>query len=610
MSPRSVLWSLLCCVLMVFASCHHPVPTTQAPSADPELASVDSLMWQQPDSALTRLIPYFDTEAGTAFDRHYAHLLLSELLYKNDYEQTNRGALLHAVDYFDSICGRDALNASPANTFLDARAHYIKGVGYYERDSLVEACQEYLKAVEIMESRFDENELTGQKAKLTALAFSHLTQLFSDQYLQEQCVYFGKLALAYYRKYDANCLHLAWILDEIGEQYDIKGKSDSALYYYHQALEEISDTNVLLYRDIITHLSLINYKTSRHSEISIQQLHRLISKAQNSKESVARSLVLGEIYYHEKQMDSAWYYLHKVFQESESIGAKKQAAEWLIEICKKQNKENETFDYSDFLAPYANLDENQSKIKSQLTEIYKNYNLGRQELCHNQKKNENQRWTLILFVSLFIVILVITILYRKNKKESENLEMQIKKERRFHEIQQKSLSTRLKNSNETLKNALEKIECFEAEQKKIKQDDSLSSGKKRYEEFKQTSICREILNIVDQLNADQRTVLKTDMEVKGYKSFALSNQQQSQLLKTLDAFFPEMISNWKQKRLKLSRKDQLYLCLYLLQLEKMSICVLLQDSYYTCRRHTIKLEETFNCKYGLTTFLMEQINIV
>ena len=39
-----------------------PVPMTQAPSADPALASVDSLMWQQPDSALTRLIPHFDRD--------------------------------------------------------------------------------------------------------------------------------------------------------------------------------------------------------------------------------------------------------------------------------------------------------------------------------------------------------------------------------------------------------------------------------------------------------------------------------------------------------------------------------------------------------------------
>ena len=111
------------------------MPTTQAPSADPALASVDSLMWQQPDSALTRLIPWFDTEPAMEYDRHYAHLLLAELLYKNDYEQTNRSALLHAVYYFDSLA--DGRDASATMVFLDARAHYMNGVGYYERDSVV-----------------------------------------------------------------------------------------------------------------------------------------------------------------------------------------------------------------------------------------------------------------------------------------------------------------------------------------------------------------------------------------------------------------------------------------------------------------------------------------
>ena len=86
------------------------VEPVETPS--PELSAIDSLMWRQPDSALARLIPYFDTccrdakfcvSTTTTFNRHYANLLLSELLYKNDYAQTNRPALLQAVSYFDSL---------------------------------------------------------------------------------------------------------------------------------------------------------------------------------------------------------------------------------------------------------------------------------------------------------------------------------------------------------------------------------------------------------------------------------------------------------------------------------------------------------------------------
>ena len=146
----------------------------------PRLAAIDSLMWQQPDSALAVLVDFAaspQADSLDAFDGHYCQMLVSELLYKNDCEQSNRTELLRAVDYFDSIVttdGRDAMNRVSATdniVFLDARAHYINGVGFYERDSLAEACAEYLKTLEIMESRFGEKELVGKKARFMAYTF-------------------------------------------------------------------------------------------------------------------------------------------------------------------------------------------------------------------------------------------------------------------------------------------------------------------------------------------------------------------------------------------------------------------------------------------------------
>ena len=95
-----------------------------------ELSAIDSLMWQRPDSALMRLLPYFDTcrddvhTVSTSFDRHYANLLLAELLYKNDYIQSNRMELLQAVAYFDSLRCRDVARHFSTNddlVFLDLK---------------------------------------------------------------------------------------------------------------------------------------------------------------------------------------------------------------------------------------------------------------------------------------------------------------------------------------------------------------------------------------------------------------------------------------------------------------------------------------------------------
>ena len=204
-----------CILLLVFtlmAACNSnkqvPEPV-EGPSK--ELSAIDSLMWRQPDSALACLLPYFDTccrdgvhTVSTDYNCHYAHLLLAELLYKNDYAQTNRAKLRQTVGYFDSLCCcRDAarhVSTNPPLAFLDARAHYINGVGYYEHDSVVEACKEYLKALEVMENHFVENEFVGTNAKFMTYTYNRLGDLFEEQLLSEPAITCYKQALFYCRR--------------------------------------------------------------------------------------------------------------------------------------------------------------------------------------------------------------------------------------------------------------------------------------------------------------------------------------------------------------------------------------------------------------------------
>ena len=99
---------LLVAVFMVACNSNKQVPEP-VEGLSPALSAIDSLMWVQPDSALAVLLPWFDTccrdgvHTVSTYDCNYAHLLLAELLYKNDYAQTNRAELLEAVAYFDSL---------------------------------------------------------------------------------------------------------------------------------------------------------------------------------------------------------------------------------------------------------------------------------------------------------------------------------------------------------------------------------------------------------------------------------------------------------------------------------------------------------------------------
>ena len=101
---------VLACLM---AACTSPVETRHGASLPTDdmhqrLAAIDSLMWQQPDSALAVLVDFAGSplaDSLDAFDGHYCQMLVSELLYKNDCEQSNRTELLRAVDYFDLVCG-------------------------------------------------------------------------------------------------------------------------------------------------------------------------------------------------------------------------------------------------------------------------------------------------------------------------------------------------------------------------------------------------------------------------------------------------------------------------------------------------------------------------
>ena len=611
--------SLLAAIFM--AACPHGIGETrhgtslQTITPSPVLSSVDSLMWVQPDSALACLLPYFDTccrdaarQVSTVYNRHYAHLLLAELLYKNYYAQTNRPALRQAVAYFDSltftlndhsslrrlIAGGAPLSPTRNDQlfFLSARAHYINGVGYYEHDSVVEACKEYMKALEVMEEHFEEEVLIGKKAKFMALTNTHLTGLFSDLYLHEQAIYFGNRSLKYYQKYNAEPWHIAWIYERIGSRYDIMDKYDSAYYYYNQGLKILSDINSLTYRDIVTHLACLSYKERGDATKSLSQLGVLINIAKGDKEYYSRCLSIGEVLYQEKQYDSAWFYYNKVFYYTQSEESKKLAAERLIEICEAQGKEPETSEYVDFLIPFANQEEIKSAVKSQLTELYKSFDQRRQEQLHRHEKKKNLKWTIGIVVGFLAVLSVIVIFYRKNKRRRQLLEIQIKEEQHTHSIQQKSLSGRLKQKNQEMRKLQDQIK--QQNDRDVETEPTIS--------FAEEPICRLIMERV------KEGQFKSQMDCSIYKDFALSKEQLVALHGAANRHFDHFTERLAQTYPDLTKSDLDYCCLYLLGLTDADVAALMQRAYNTVNERNSKLRRIFNCKSTISATLQAIAN--
>ena len=597
--------------MVILAACNSnkqvPEPV-EGPS--PALSAIDSLMWVQPDSALAMIVDYWNCRdvSGnvSTFDRHYAHLLLAELLYKNYYDQTNRAELLEAVGYFDSLtlnlnnhphafwrhCGRlvSLSNHDPQSPdrdgnlfFLDARAHYINGVGYYEHDSVVPACKEYLKALEVMEEHFEEKELVGKKAKFMALSYTHLSGLFSDMYLHEQAIYYGKWALHYYNKYEASPMHIAWALDEIGLHYDILDNYDSAYFHYNQGLKVLSDINSLTYRDIVTHLACLSYKEGGDATKSLSQLCVLINNAESDIEYYSRCLSIGEIYYTEKQFDSAWNYFDKVYNGTQSVESKKLAAERLIEICKVQGKKIETSEYVDFLIPFANQEEIKSAVKSQLTELYKSFNQRKLEQLHRHEKKKNLKWIIGISIGFLAVLSIVAVFYHKNKRKRQLLEIQIKEEQLTHTIQQKSLSGRLKQKNQEMRKL----------QDQIKQQNDKDAETEPIISFVEEPVCRLIMERV------KEGQFKSQMDCTIYKSYALTKDQIMDLNKAVNLHFDGFAVRLKKAYPQLTDSDINYCSLYLLGLNDADIAALMQKAYPTVSQRSRKLKTIFGSDTSL-----------
>ena len=543
-------------VLAACLSCSEPKGSVRP--ADTSLVAIDSLLWTQPDSAFAQLQDFDANHAIDSlapFNRHYFHLLLSELLYKNDYAQSNRNELLQGEAYLDSLVVESGNRVHPDLVFLDARAHYIDGAGYYEMDSVVPACEQYLKAVELMEEHFSEEELVGKKAQFMAMAYTHLCGLFSDQYLHGQAINFGGKALYYYDRYDAPPKYVGWVLLHMGSHYDIIGNYNEAECCYDNALEVVSDTNNALFRDIAFHLAFLSYERGGNPQESIARMTDLLGLVNDENELVSRYLTIGEVFYHEKEFDSAKVYLTSVYDKTLSLNQRKQAAEWLSEICKGLDEQDESAIYAEFLVPFANQEENLSARKSAIIQHYEQFVQDEQDRSQQQRREQNAKWTLLLIGGLLIPLSVFAL----NNKISKN-------KRKRLELQNKELIDRLKKKN--------RKSHEESAQLEKKKEDAIG-----YNSFLNTPICRHILGITHE------NVFKSKVDYSSYASFALRRDEILAIRAAANENMKNFTVRLKDQIPGLNDEDVTYCCLYLLNLSDAEVAALMQRAYPTvCER--------------------------
>jgi tetratricopeptide (TPR) repeat protein len=436
--------------LAMLAACNTSVEPVERPCQ--ELEDIDSLMWQQPDSALKVMLEF--TESGRVdsmdeFDGHYCQLLISELLYKNNYAQSNRQDLLKAVDYFDNS----------DNVFLSARAHYINGVGYYEQDSVVEACTEYLKALEIMETHFPKAETVCTPSlpiphlpRFMALTYSRIGELLSRQYLQEPSIDCFKKSLAFDNIEPCSPNNRSCLLLYIGKQYYKLRQCDTAEYYFDEALRQLNDTNNLVYRDLVSFKALFDYDVRHHVEVPINNLKRMITQAADKNELMVRYTALGTIYSLEGQDDSALFYLTPVFENNNDVVRQRAVSTYLRTVYQNLGDSIKADQYAVFIADNEGT-EGENKVQvSIVNELYQQHLQWEQDRAkekERQRAARHSRWIWMAIAGLLLLVAIAIVVARRGY--GKRLKLQQEESDKQLKIQQEESSKQLEAAQDALK---------------------------------------------------------------------------------------------------------------------------------------------------------------
>ena len=504
-------------MLALTVACDHPtkvVESIETPSS-PVLAEIDSLMWQQPNSAFAMLQEFASSAAADSLDEfngHYCQVLIAELLYKNYYKQSNRKELVKAVHYFDSIVGMDGadthgkadthgVSVRKRDAFLAARAHYINGVGYYERDSLIEACREYLNALQMMERHFEEKVLVGHKARFMALTYNRLGDLFSAQFMQEPAIYCYKEALAYDRIAQVSPDKMANILYHLGKQYDKLNQYDSAAYYYDEALRLLPDTNNAVYRDLVSQLALLNYDLSKDAEASIIQLKRMLAQTSDENEKMARISTIGSIYCDDGQYDSALVYLVPMFENKDNAVRQKVAASYLHEIYQSKGDTVKAAQFAVYLAENTVSQGESNAQVSQLNELFQQHLQWEQEKAEAERRQTEQlaaRRRLVRGVVTAVVVLLVLGL---------GLWWWTAKRRKEHEAETQTLNEEKQQLQTRVDDALQQLQTVDdaLQQLQTQADDALQQARamlpQRVNEIYSSKVENRLERIMDEFEA-------------------------------------------------------------------------------------------------------------
>ena len=320
-----------------------------------------------------------------------------------------------------------------------AKAHYYHAVGLTEKDDIVGACEHYLTALEIMEDDdiikslrdtktqrrkgkslcdsatlrlCDSNKEDYEKIRFLALTYNRLGRLF---YNENYC----DLAILKYKK-ALNCLNIikdsipiSYTYKNIGNVYQLLGKADSALYHYRKSLEINSGlTNKL---DIDKNIAQILFEKGEKDSAYIL-IKENMNKIENINIRYSYYTTIGDMFFNDKNYDSAAYYLKECLKSDNNYIIHMSASRLSSLYDSLGNYVKKAY-YDDIVSKLSIINVNRNFETNKLQDVYDKYKERKAE----KEKIKSRTRTKVIAISLSLLIIIsfviIILIWHKSKRK-------------------------------------------------------------------------------------------------------------------------------------------------------------------------------------------------
>ncbi|MBQ5856723.1 MAG: hypothetical protein IIW55_05370 [Bacteroidales bacterium] len=533
-------------LLLSFVSCE----TKKENHLSPEFEEVRALMQTDPETALLKLQNFKNSESQKLSDSATQNLsnieysiILAEALYKNYLPQSNFDDVKAIVNYIESEKTPNSTLIIP--DYLRAKAHYYYAVGLSERDNIVDACEHYLKALEVLSTHkpIQRKDFDYEKIKLISLIYTRLGELFLDNTHIDLARTKFEYALKYIELLNNN-QSKAIIFKLIGNTYRFHNNTDSALYYYNKSLQTNSD--IFNKSDIEKCIALILFEKGE-KDSAYTLINNNIHKIKNNIVQESYYGTLGYMLFEDKVYDSAIYYLNLSLKSqnyyTQYLSATRLSA--IYDILKNSEKKA----YYDNITSQLSIQNTHKSIeKTKIRDVYDEY----QERKNEKETLKNKRELCIIIsmslVLAFIVIILIRYKYKRTNKELVD----------------------------TLDSKEKEISEFNDKLRRKELQEAKTNNKIDFEAYYNSAICQKISN-------------------RKLSDFtALSESELALLLEVANENLGNITKSLKCKYPKLKKDDFYYICLLLLNIEKNKFQYLLGKNRKTIWDRLNKIKNIMN----------------